>query len=249
MLKSYRPFILSASLLYLSESIPALYLLKFLALAPLILELKQSTHFVRNLIGIILSMSSWSLALFLTSESNQSYPVLNGLALLLYLISKERLGNQRASLALLFFWLSAEGLPYSFSFLENWSQPYSQALFDFHYAKNWLSLTGFMGASFWLLLLNYFAAYLGSKQDRSQLNWPALLKGFGLLILLGIVLPLSLSPQSSIDALSEYPNYAGELWGADRFLQRMSYFLAFFLLLFFMVKYILRNSKRDDRFT
>lgn len=249
MLKKYRPFYQSAALLYLSEVIPALYLLKFLALAPLILELRQSGNFNRNLVGIFLTMGAWSLGLFLGDELSSSYPVLNGLALILYLISKERLGPQRSSLALLFFWLSAEGLAYSFTFFENWSHPYSKALFDLQYAKNWLSITGFLGASFWLLVLNYFAAYLGSKQDRTQLNWPALFKGFGLLILLGIVIPLALSPQSTIDAISEYPSYDIKLLPADLFLQRMSYFLAFFLLLFFIVKYILRNSKRDDRFT
>jgi hypothetical protein len=247
MLNNYRLYLLSSALFFLSEAIPVLSLLKVVALVPFLLELSKDTNLKQQLIGAFIILSSWSLALLLKEEPN-GYPILNGLSLVLFIISKSSLGKQRSSIALLFFWLSAEALPYSFSFLRGWSFSYSQSLFELSYLTNWLSITGFLGASFWLFLLNLIALRI-MKKMRKPIAWKTLVWSAVAFILLGIASPVFLSPESTYSSFSEYPAFEKALLAPDLFLSRMSFFLAFFLLLFLFVKHILRNSKRDDRFT
>ncbi len=248
MLNKYRLFIQSAGLLVISELVPALYPLKGLALVPFLLKIREDATLKESLFATFSIMLAWTIAIILKQGANLQLPILNTLALILYVISRKSLGPQRSYIALTFLWLSAEALPFSFPFLNKLSYPLSGVLFDLDFLQDWLSLTGFLGASFWILLINMLAlAFLlnyGSPLQRKPLLW-----SFAILIVLGIILPIKLSPQSRLDSISDYPQIGNPLLAADLFLMRMSYFLAFFLLLFSGVKHLMRNSKRDDRFT
>jgi len=248
MLKKYRPYIQSAALFYLSEGTPSLAFLKAIAFLPFLLELRLNKPLKDSILIVLLMMTTWSLSIFLSKGPSDSYPILNTVALILFVLTKKSLGPQRAYIALIFFWLSAEALPYSFPILQGWSYPFSQGLFKIHFLKDWLSVTGYLGASFWLILLNLTSLALIVNYTKPA-QWKTLAWSFGLLITVVIVFPIEFSPSSPFETLSDYPSYGKALFPADLFLSRMSYFLAFFLLLFLAVKHILRKSKRDDRFT
>jgi len=248
MLNKYRPYLLSAAMLYLSEAVPALYPLKAIAFVPFLMRIRQDQPIAESIVATLALMGSWTLAISLSEGSGLHFPVLNTIALLLYVISRKSLGPQRSYIALTFFWLSAEALPYTFPALSAWAYPLSKVLFELHFLKDWLTMSGFLGASFWILSLNIIALAFTVKYLPTQ-RWKALIISFALLILIGILFPIKFSPASPLENLSEYPQIGEALMAADLFLTRMSYFLAFFLLLFSGVKYILRNSKRDDRFT
>lgn len=247
MLNNYRPYFICSVLFFLSEAIPALYLLKAIALLPFLLELHKSINLKQQLIGALVILCGWSLALLLSKEPS-GYPLLNGLALTLFLVSRKSLGIQRSYLAFIFFWLSAEALPYSFNFLEGWSYSYGEALFELNYLSNWLAITGFLGGSFWLLLLNLIT-FRVMKTITSPIAWKTIIWSAIFFISMGIAAPIIFSPPSTFSAFSEYPTFDRDLLAPDLFLSRMSFFLAFFLILFLFVKHTLRNSKRDDRFT
>jgi len=248
MLNKYRPYLISTAMLYLSEAVPALYPLKALAFVPFLIRIRQDQPIVESVLATLVLMGSWTLAIFLSDDSGIHFPVLNTIALLLYVISRKSLGPQRSYIALTFFWLSAEALPHTFPALSAWAYPLSKVLFELHFLKDWLSMTGFLGASFWIISLNIIALALTVKYFNAQL-WRPLSVSFALFILIGILFPIEFSPISPVESLSDYPKISKPLMAADLFLMRMSYFLAFFLLLFLGVKHILRNSKRDDRFT
>lgn len=248
MLNKYRPYFLSAAMLYLSEAVPALYPLKAIAFIPFLIRIRQDQPIAESIIASLAIMVSWTLAIFLSENSGLHFPVLNAIALLLYVISRKSLGPQRSYIALTFFWLSAEALPHTFPALSAWAYPLSKVLFQFSFLKDWLTMTGFLGASFWIISLNIIALAFTVKYFNTQ-GWKPFSLRLALLILIGIIFPIAFSPASSVENLSEYPKIGEALMAADLFLTRMSYFLAFFLLLFLGVKHILRNSKRDDRFT
>ena len=248
MLNKYRPYFISAALFYLSESVPALYPLKAIAFVPFLIRIKEDRPILEGVLASLAVMASWSLAILLSEESAMHFPILNSIALILYVISRKTLGAQRSYIALTFLWLSAEALPFTFPVLTAVSYPLSEVLFEFHFLKDWLSLTGFLGASFWILSLNMLAFAFTAKYGQPR-QWKPLIWSFAILIVSGIIIPIQFSPASTLGSLSEYPEIGKTLMSADLFLTRMSYFLAFFLLLFSVVKHILRNSKRDDRFT
>lgn len=170
----------------------------------------------------------------------------NGIAWTCFIFARKLWGQQRAFLAFLFLLLSAEALPFYTAWPKNLSLFLSESLYQNEFWQPWLLEAGFLGASFQLLLLALLISFLILKVKSGQ-AFPKLLFGL-ILIIAGLPLILCLNGDSSLSPIA--PSHEEfQLLAIDQFIARLSLFLAFFLLLFALVRKLLPKHNADDRFT
>jgi apolipoprotein N-acyltransferase len=166
------------------------------------------------------------------------------LALIFFRLVKEIFGPQRGYLALAFLWLSAEALPFYLQVFGDSSQNLAQLLREAPGMKGWISQIGFFGTSLWIWAVNLLSfwslsAFVKHKQVKAFSGQTVLL------LSLGVIAPILWAPETS-QALSfpqPNPTEGGQiLSAADRFIARMSFFLAAFLLLFSFVRGYLQKK-------
>lgn len=216
--------------------------LQALALAPLLLivEEKQAPLYQKIVAGLI-PFAVLSIALGI-----ESLAILNFIAWTLYVLCRPLWGLQRALLGFVFLMLSAEALPFYTDVSPALNIALSEGFYQSEFWTPWLQQVSFLGLSLNLLILNLFF-FFGLKQKEEGGN-PALGLIFFILVLsLGpIIFCLTADATSTLN----FPKHdVWELPGIDQFIARLSFFLAFFLLLFALVRKILPQKNGDNRFT
>lgn len=169
------------------------------------------------------------------------------LAWFLYCLGRPLWGKQRAFLAFLFLFISAESLPYYLGLPDYYSFQISSSISRLKFLKSGLNTLGYNGLSLLILLFNYGVAQLIiSYQQHRKVS-----KLWIFTALISLLLPLVFSLNSDKSSLEELAqnSLASGLNGVDTFLARMSFFIAFFLLLFALVRKLLPEKNTDDRFT
>lgn len=180
--------------------------------------------------------------------SGESYAILQSLAWLAYLLARPLWGKQRAFLGLIFLFLTAEALPFYVSFVED---SFSLALSSAYprplgFWAPWYYEAGQFAASFQIILSGLFGFFIIRQAETRKK--PALI----LLVLSIIIIFAPLIFNLSVDEYRAETAIQNLAWGMskmDRFIARLSFFLAFFLLLFAAVRKLLPEKNADDRFT
>lgn len=263
MLQSLALAALSALLLGLGWLFPPLSTLAFFGLWPLLeSERRSNAQAVKHpnlrwlglaaFFAFVYGLFPW-LALSGTVISYLLSAALLTLALTLFHFVKSYHGAQRGYISLPFLWLSAEAMP----ILLNWDVFESKPLGSLFWlwADAWLNLQalGFLGVSLLVLLANLLL-FLGLRELLSQKQWPKF--ALRAILLIGLLIGLTYLlahylPSGDVSRLpyQEGPGETGLDEGAwylsrlDRFLARLSLFLAFFLSIFAIVRAYLKDRQ------
>lgn len=183
-------------------------------------------------------------ALLVCSFMSASVPLLTGLAWILFSLGRKMWGKQRSFLAFVFLFLSAETLPFYVGIDPLFGPRLSEQLAQISFLKPALKVLGYSGLSLIILIVNFGLAQVVLKQQRQEKKSNTWV--YSALIAIGI--PIALSLGTDIDEGHSSSAING-LNAVDTFLARMSFFIAFFLLLFALVRQLLPKKNGDDRFT
>ncbi len=213
------------------------------ALVPLLIYQDLESRAIYNVAIAIIPLAVWGFYY----DQSLHIPLFTLLAWLLFVLAQPLWGKQRSFLAFIFLWLSAECIIYYLPISASLGPSLSFGLHEIPFLHAGFLVLGFSGISLLVVLLNllaafFFLAYLKNKNLRPGLiiSW-----------LLFLLCPLFISLAAD-GTLREFKWPAGDydlLRSADRFLARMSFFIAFFLLLFALVRKLLPEKNSDDRFT
>lgn len=186
-------------------------------------------------------------SVFLASLFTEQWGLLQGIAWLIYVLGKGQWGKQRAFFAFLFLFLSAEALPYYSGLSPKLSLPLYLPFWDkLEFWAPWFLEASNFATSFLVLFTGLLGFFLVRQmQTRPRPSW--LLIG---LITLSLLVPvfISLSVDEDLSG-TVLKNSVFGLNALDQFIARLSFFLAFFLLLFAVVRKLLPEKNADDRFT
>lgn len=185
------------------------------------------------------------------------------LALLLFRFIKTTLGAQRGYIALPFLWISAEALHFYKDFGAQ-PIPLSKAFKNYELLESFTHWIGQFGTGLWILAINIFLFLIISSFIKHR-QWKPLVGQSVLLVLLVVLAPLLLSPSPeeagpettqlvadgfAEDAISQERDprlinsrIDSKISASDRFVARMSFFIAGFLLLFTFVKSYLDKNQ------
>tara|TARA_B100001115_G_scaffold184297_1_gene186157 strand:+ start:1076 stop:1795 length:720 start_codon:yes stop_codon:yes gene_type:complete len=176
--------------------------------------------------------------------AENSWGILLAIAWILYILGKDFWGPQRANLAFIFLMLSAEALPFYFD-LKPWDLGLYMAIPRNSNASylEWFPKVGALATSASLLLSNLFIAriWLHFEQKR-KIAW-----SWAIPLMLLLISPWIGNALSGLE--NPRPSENWPFLPMDQFMARMSFFLAFFLLLFALVRKLLPEKNADDRFT
>ncbi len=192
-----------------------------------------------------LSIGAWAL-LSASLSSAPQWALANLIAWILFVLGKSLWGRQRALLAFIFLILSAEALPFYTAWPKNLTLFLAEDFYQNPFWHPWLAQVGFLGASFQLLFISLLSNFVILKfQSQKKWSW-LLLSTIAILLLIPVFLGLSADGTPIVLSPTD-ENF--ELLAIDRFIARLSLFLAFFLLLFALVRKLLPKENADDRFT
>lgn len=211
------------------------------ALSPLLVAQDQGHAYWHLALAGILPFALWT---FFTGFSG--FPLVNYLGWLLFLVAAPLWGRQRSFLGFLFLLVSAEALPY-YSFINNdWQLSLGAELAQIEWLAPSFTLLGLFGHSLLILLSNLLFSFLIPQIMAKKLSIGLLLS---FLFFTGLPVLFSLMADGSNASYLIPQGNFDHLIGADQFLARMSFFIAFFLLLFALVRKLLPQNNSDDRFT
>ncbi|WP_421752457.1 hypothetical protein [Croceimicrobium sp.] len=177
-------------------------------------------------------------------STENSWGLLPALAWTLYIVGKDFWGLQRANLAFIFLMLSADALPFYFE-LNPWDLGLYMAIPHDHTASYlaWFPKIGALATSASLLLSNLFIARLWLYfEQKRKIAW-----SWAIPLFLLLITPWIGNALSGLESPEPFENWPFQ--PMDQFMARMSFFLAFFLLLFALVRKLLPEKNADDRFT
>lgn len=186
-------------------------------------------------------------SILLASLFTNHWGLLQGIAWLAYFLGKNQWGKQRGYFAYIFLLLSAEALPYYSGISQKMSLPlYLPFRERLEFWAPWFFETSNFTTSLLILFIGLLLFLLIQQiQNRPRPSW--LLIG---LIALSLLTPmvLCLSADKDLSQVVIKSSVFG-LNALDQFIARLSLFLAFFLLLFALVRKLLPKENADDRFT
>ncbi len=241
MLQKYLLYTFLASLFfYLGNVIPGGAFIHVLGWACLLIHQEEEKSWFHNFrIGLI--------ALFASSlGAADSWAITNIIAWTLFISAKKLWGAQRAYIAFLFLLLSAEAIAFYTPVVLDFVFINSLSLYQVEFWAPWLNLAGFLGASLHILIMALFVAFaIIQLRENGHFPWPFTILSLGML-LFPIIWCLAAGRVPALIPPSD-PNFV--LAGIDKFTARLSFFLAFFLLLFALVRRLLPKQNADDRFT
>ncbi len=202
-------------------------------------EGSQAWYFKFGLGFLVFGLASFAAA--------DSFAVIQLIAWLAYILARPLWGKQRAFLALLFLFLSAEAIPFYTPLEQSLSLGLSQVYTsNLEFWAAWYYEAGQFTASFQLMLSGLFGYFILAQMENRAKPARILLLLSLLILLLPLVFCLSADGYNVKAAVNQLS------WGMspmDRFVARLSFFLAFFLLLFAAVRKLLPEKNADDRFT
>lgn len=241
-----RLFILAAIsglVLAASEIWPILAYARVLVLVPYFI-LSRDFKIGPRLVGLILMMLLWQLGFLYLGSSQLVWLHLAIFAL--WAISKDFLGWQRAYIAFLFMFLSAEGLPYFLSSLSGYNVHFVAPFYDLAAMEKWQRFAGLMVSSTWLMLSNILL-YIWWRKFYGEWNFKVSIGRLIIALAITILPPMFLAVDSLKPiALPNAANGTEDFMSSDGFLARMAFFISFFMMLFAIVKAILPNKKLAD---
>lgn len=192
-----------------------------------------------------LGIGVWAL-LSASLSSAPQWAVATLIAWILFVLGKNLWGKQRAFLAFIFLILSAEALPFYTPFPKNLTLFLAEDFYQNSFWHPWLAQFGFLGASFHLLFISLLSSFVILKyQNQKKWSW-LIISTILILLLIPVFMGLS---ADGIPAVISPTEVNFKLLAIDRFIARLSLFLAFFLLLFALVRKLLPKKNADDRFT
>ena len=164
----------------------------------------------------------------------------------IYIFGRPYWGPQRAFIAFPFLMISAEALPYYVPVGIMESIELSRSLQGWEIWHAWYYPAGKFGTSLQLLVagLLLFLSYRNYKL-KGQWSLPLVVLT---LVIITVPLVFSFSDLNFSEA-SYIKAWHFRMAGLDSFLARLSFFLAFFLILFALVRLLLPKQNADDRFT
>lgn len=262
--------VLLAALPWFNYLLAPLILFSFVPLLIAESRLGQSAKAYPNLRWLVLSLSfgyGWYGLVMLSQGFDYISWLVYGftlsLALLLFRFVKKSLGQQRGYIALPFLWISAEALHFYKDF-GALPVPLAKAFQNFEVLANFTNWIGQFGTGLWIVAINIFIFLIVSGFLKHR-QWKPLVGQSVLLVLLVVLAPVLLSPspeearQGDTELVAD--GFAGntiskerdprlinsridsQISPSDRFVARMSFFIAGFLLLFTFVKSYLDKNQ------